>query len=290
MKKLVYAYIQSRSLSPHSKKAIESDLSQLSQFLDDLDIKSWTSVAPHHLRDWQVYLMKQGSKSSTVRRKISTIKQYFRYLEKKDLITQNPTATLQIPKIESTLPSDIAASRIIKVLRDLNTQDDYASKRDYIMLTLLYACGLRKSELIGIKDSDLRIDDQCLSVLGKGSKERLIPLSEFLINQIKSYILIRNDEFNRSTVTALLLTNKGATLYPKFVYNTVKNYFKSLDGSHVHPHVLRHSFATHLLENGAKIEFVRRLLGHNSLAATQVYTHVSISSLQDVYRDSHPRS
>ncbi len=291
LEQFVKYLVNVKKYSNHSIKAYRSDLLQLKKFVEEsFSIHSWNEITIDHLRDWQVNLFEAKMTGTTIRRKISAVKNFYKYLLASEQVITNPAQDLIIPKVRKPLPKIVSSEYILQALERMKGDDSFEGRRDYLIVLLLYTCGLRREELINITDENFEIGSEILRVLGKGNKERLIPIEETLIRQIKSYIDIRNEKFGRSDFDYLLVTNKGDKMYPKLVYNTVKENLSDLSKGEVHPHILRHSFATHLLENGAKIEFVKSLLGHSNLAATQVYTHLSMEHILTEYNKAHPRS
>jgi integrase/recombinase XerC len=268
-----------------------NDLNQLHRFLKNtFELIDYNQVQFQHLRDWQMALMKEGMHARTVRRKLSCVRQFFKYLNAAHTVKENPAALLKNPRMESKLPELLSESRIVQTLNHLEQSELFNDQRDYMVLLLLYACGLRKAELINLQLRSVERDQSFLRVLGKGDKERIVPLGQKVLKSIERYIKLRKRAFESCGHNYLILTDKGLKLYPKFVFNLVNKYFNTSKIGKVYPHMLRHSFATHLLEKGAKIEHVRKLLGHTSLAATQVYTRLSMERIMDVYKDKHPRS
>ncbi|HKK89376.1 MAG TPA: tyrosine-type recombinase/integrase [Saprospiraceae bacterium] len=281
---------EQKRYSEHTRNAYQLDLTELSNFLNEqYEVDNPGQVTQDQLRDWQMHLKEKNLQSSSISRKISAARSFFSFLEKNEQIKINPSIHLMAPRKESPLPHTISKNRLIDTLRNLSVQTGFPEQRDYICVLLLYACGLRRAELIKLELKDVDSNTSFLRVLGKGNKERLIPLEEKLAKALLRYIKLRTDTFSNSMTQRLILTDKGRPVYDKFVYRLVRKYFN--DGQHgkAHPHLIRHSFATHLLENGAKIEYVRKLLGHGSLAATQVYTHLNLTQMQRIYADTHPR-
>lgn len=281
---------EQKRYSEHTRNAYQLDLTDLANFLNEqYEVVDPGQVTQDQLRDWQMHLKEKNLKSRSISRKLSSARSFFSYLEKNERIKNNPSIHLMAPRKESPLPHTISKNRLIQTLQHLSAQTGFPEQRDYICLLLLYACGLRRAELTKLELKDVDSNTSFIRVLGKGSKERLIPLEEKLTKALLKYIKLRADTFSNSVTQGLILTDKGKPVYDKFVYRLVRKYFN--DGQHgkAHPHLIRHSFATHLLENGAKIEYVRKLLGHSSLAATQVYTHLNLTQMQSIYADTHPR-
>jgi integrase/recombinase XerC len=281
---------EQKKYSEHTQIAYQLDLKELAHFMESrFDVLHPKNVTQDQLRDWQMHLREQKLRSNSISRKLSTVRAFFSFLLQNGRIDYNPTVHLISPRKEADLPRTVAKSRLIQILNHLSEEDRFSEQRDYIILLLLYACGLRRSEVTGLRLADLDSNTTYLRVKGKGNKERLIPIEQKLTKALVRYINLRKETFPNSIQDYLLLTNKGQPIYDKFVYRIVQKYFS--DGQHgkVHPHLIRHSFATHLLENGAKIEYVRKLLGHSSLAATQVYTHMNLTQMKKIYADTHPR-
>ena len=196
------------------------------------------------------------------------------------------------PKTGKRLPVVVQAKEIAGLFETINAfSDDYSGRRDRLMLELLYSTGIRRSELMGLNLEDIDPVRRQFKVLGKGNKERLVPFGPELAGSVENFIELRGKTFPESSHRQLFLTDKGKPLYPKFVYNTVKRYLSMITTVEQRsPHVLRHSFATHLSENGADLNAIKALLGHSNLAATQIYTHNSIERLKEVYRQAHPKA
>lgn len=292
---LISAFIEylktAKNYSIHTLKAYQRDIIQLQDFLvESISASSWSQIEDVHLRDWQMEMLQSGTAPKTIRRKISAAKAFFKFLIEQGVQSANPAQGLILPKIGKSLPKTISSDHLLIQLNELSAKTSFEEKRDYLTILILYCYGLRRQELINLRDDSFDMEGRIMRVVGKGNKERLIPLGNEMIETIKLYWEIRNCKFQRSEFGHFLLTNKGEKMYPKLVYNIVKSYLDHPVHGEVHPHILRHSFASHLLENGAKIEFVKSLLGHTSLAATQVYTHLSLGHILEEYKKAHPRS
>jgi len=274
--------------SQHTIIAYRNDLYQLKNFLQD-DYEVELIVANSQmLRSWLVQLIEAGITNKSVNRKISSAKSFYNYMLREGKITTSPTTKLISPKVQKPLPSFVKASEMDDLLELFQFEDDFAGKRDALIIEILYSCGLRLSELIGIKNSDVDFYKETLKVLGKRNKERIVPLHQKVMEQIKAYLELKNSLFNQPE---LLLTDKGKKLYPKFVYRKVNYYLSQVTTSKKKsPHVLRHTFATHMLNNGADLNTIKEILGHANLSATEVYTHNSIEKLKNVYKQAHPRA
>lgn len=276
--------------SEHTLTAYRKDLEQFTEFLErTFEIRDSLEVKHPHLRSWVVELMEKGIAPGSVNRKIATLKSYFKYLLAREYISANPTGRLKPMKAEKRLPSFVRENEMVVLLDQIAFSDDFAGLRDRLILEMLYATGIRLSELIGLKDLDVNDYQHSIKVLGKRNKERLIPTSDFIVKLLRDYQGKRNQEFGKTEF--LLVTDNGDKLYPMMVYRTVKKYLEQVTTiSKKSPHVLRHTFATHLLNKGAELNAVKDLLGHTSLAATQVYTHNSMEKLKSVFDQAHPKA
>lgn len=286
-------YLQyEKRFSAHTIAAYEQDLKQFTVFIKDIhSLTSVTEVGHSHIRSWVVSLLQQNIAPRSIRRKLSTLKTYFRFLLKHGHLLQNPMLKIIMPKVGKRLPMYAQANEMTQLLEDIPWGNEYADQRNRLLINLLYHTGMRRSELIGLKISDIDLHSRTLKVLGKGSKERLIPFGIELAQHIRPYLDLRQATFPNLNNVHLLLTDKGLPLYPKLVYNIVHRYLSLVTTIEQRsPHVLRHSFATHLADNGADLNAIKELLGHANLAATQIYTHPSIERLRQVYEQAHPKA
>lgn len=284
-------YIETiRRYSKSTVIAYEKDISLFSNFLIDVyNLEDHTQIGNRHVRSYIIDLVQNGITEKSINRKLSSLRSYFKFLLREELIKTNPASQVIAPKIPKRLPSYIKENEVISLLDEIVDYEDYASFRDYFLIYTLVSLGLRRSELIALKVSDINHARNMISIVGKGNKERRLPLSNTYITLFKRYVDLKDRTF--SEAKEVFLTNVGKPLYPKFVYNLVKKKISQVSTIHKRsPHILRHSFATLLSENGAQITAIKELLGHNSLAATQIYTHTSISKLKSAYANSHPRS
>lgn len=277
--------------SKHTVNSYRTDLVQFHTYLTmQYELLEITTASHIHIRSWIVKMVQEGISNRSVNRKISTLKSFFKYQKRKGLITTNPMQKIISPKQSKRLPSFVQEKHIDKLLDDVVQPDGFPGIRDLLMLELLYQTGVRRSELINLKESDFNRANSTLKVFGKGQKERLIPISSQLIVLLDKYIALRSEEFEDSEFSLLLVTDKGKPMYPKFVYNKVKAYLSAVTTlSQRSPHVLRHSFATHLSNAGAELNAIKSLLGHSSLAATQVYMHNTIEKLKKAHKTAHPK-
>jgi len=276
--------------SKHTIVAYRKDLTQLTDYLVVEFELDQIELAKHvHLRGWIVNLTDQGISSLSINRKIATIKSFFKFLLAREYVEQNPADKLKPLKTEKDLPSFVKETEIKSLLDRLDFADDFSGLRDKLLLELLYATGCRLSELIGLKEADVNFYENTLRVLGKRNKERILPVADTLIDLIEEYKNLKEEAGMKSEY--LMVTEKDLPLYPMFVYRKVKSYLSQVTTlSKKSPHVLRHTFATHLLNKGADLNAVKDLLGHTSLAATQVYTHNSIDKLKAAFDQAHPKA
>ncbi len=286
-------YLQyEKRYSTHTIEAYQRDLTQLSEYLSEtFEISDFKETDHVHLRGWVVSQIESGVSPRTVNRKIATLKSFFKYLQAREHIVSNPATRLKPLKTEKKLPSFVRESEIDTLLDQIEYADNFDGLRDKLILELLYGTGIRLAELIGLKDQDINLFQENIKVLGKRNKERVIPIGKNLVQLIKRYNEKRQLEDFAEMTPYLVVTNTGQQLYPMFVYRIVQKYLQLVTTlSKKSPHVLRHTFATHLLNKGADLNAVKDLLGHTSLAATQVYTHNSIEKLKSVFEQAHPKA
>jgi integrase/recombinase XerC len=276
--------------SLHTITAYSGDLVQFENYLMtnfDLDLNHPVEISHSCIRSWIVDLMEQGTSPRSINRKLSTLKSYFKYLLRNNVVHNSPLQKITALRVSKRLPVFIESDKAEMLFNEVEFSDDLAGSRDRLILELFYGTGVRLSELINIKVQDVNINRLEIKVLGKRSKERIIPISDKLSGLIKGYLKHRKQE----TSEFLILTRKGQKAYSKMIYRLVYKYLSFVTTmSKKSPHILRHTFATHLLNGGADLYAIKELLGHSSLAATQVYTHNSIEKLKEVYKNAHPRA
>lgn len=286
---LEYLRAERRS-SVHTLTSYRTDLDQFAAYLGvTYGIDDLAEVQTLHVRSWLASLRESGISARSIQRKRSGLSTFYKYMRREGKVDRDPVSRTRSPKSEKRLPVFADQSSMDRMIEGMEWTDDFRGKRDCLMLTLLYESGIRLSELIGLKTSDLDFEKKVFRVLGKRNKERVLPLLEKTIEQLGAYLQERGKAYGHE-VPELLLTDSGSKLYPKFVYRKVNSYLgrvSTLDKRS--PHVLRHTFATHMLNNGAQLNTVKELLGHASLAATQVYTHNTIEKLKRVHSDNHPK-
>ncbi|MEA4916591.1 tyrosine recombinase XerC [Proteiniphilum sp.] len=281
-----------KNYSSHTEISYLDDLTQFEAFIiGELGTFDPVRIHSNHIRIWMSELMGQGLKARSVNRKLSAVKSFFRYLKKKEMIVQNPTEAVTGPKVAKKLPSFVNDPEMGKVLDDpFEYSDDFRGHRDRFLIELLYLTGMRRAELIALKDNDIDFGACTLRVTGKRNKQRIIPFSDTTKEKLTAYIAARDAEIENKS-PFLFVKEDGEPLYPKLVYNVIHNHLNSIPTlAKKSPHVLRHSFATEMLNNGAEINAVKELLGHSSLASTEVYTHVTFEELKKAYQYAHPRA
>ena len=288
-----YTYLEfQKRYSQHTISAYRNDIEQFVFYLKStFDIDDVLTVTHIHIRSWIVHLMQKKISARSINRKLSCLNSLFKFLIRRKVLNANPMRKVQGPKETKRLPSYIKQSNMEKLLTQIHFTDNFEGLRDKSIIYTLYATGLRRAELIGLTMSSFDFAAHQLKVLGKRNKERIIPYGEGLANILETYLESKESKFSSNQSKSFFVTNKGESLYPKFVYNLVNKYLSNVTTvSQRSPHTLRHSFATHLSNNGADLNSIKELLGHSSLTATQIYTHNSIEKLKEVYKKAHPKA
>ncbi len=280
-----------RNYSIHTVRSYQNDLTQYAQYLiTHLDLPDILKASHVHVRSWIVHLMKGNYTTKSINRKLSTLKSFYKFCMKLSLISNNPATKVSGPKMSKRLPQVIKTRDMEQLINLIEEEGSFEALRDLMMINLLYQTGIRRDELINLKKEDINLSRSTIKVLGKGNKERLIPISPKLSRLILKYANEKKSRFDEEN-DFFLVSNKGSKMYPKFVYNTVCSWIGKVSTvTKRSPHVLRHSFATHLADNGAELNAIKELLGHASLAATEIYMHNTIERLKDVYGKAHPRA
>jgi len=288
---LNYLTFQKR-YSRHTIISYENDLTGFFDFIvlqyNSLEL---AEISASVIRSWLASLKENKITSKTINRKISTLKSFFKYQLKMNKIEVNPVSAITSLKISRRLPSFVEQKDIKTLFNYVEFPDTWEGKTNRLLLMIFYQTGIRLSELINIKESHVDTNKGSIKVLGKGNKERIIPINNTLVKEIERYIAEKKFSVNEAQKDFLFINSKGKKLYPKYVYNVVKKYIGDVStNERKSPHVLRHTFATHLTNNGADINAIKELLGHASLASTQIYTHNSIDKLKEVHKLAHPKS
>ncbi|MBX2926087.1 MAG: tyrosine-type recombinase/integrase [Chitinophagaceae bacterium] len=276
--------------SKHTIVAYQDDLEQFFSYLEEeYGAPVLKEITASSVRSWLASLMEEKLAAKTVRRKISTLKAFFKYQLKTGEIEVTPMTTIISPRANKRLPVYVEENDTHTLFQHVEFPEGWEGRTERLMLELLYGTGIRLSELINIKEAHVDANQKTLKVLGKGNKERIIPLSEELAGCIAGYVFHKHGHNPSFDKIYLLVSSKGKKLYPKYVYRAVKKYLSLVTTvSKKSPHILRHTFATHLTNQGADLNAVKELLGHSSLAATQIYTHNNIEKLKEVYKKAHP--
>ena len=278
--------------SQHTVISYKNDLAGFFDFIEEqYGLLSLPEIKVSMVRSWLALLKEKKIASKSINRKISTLKSFFKFQLKMGKIVMNPASSVTSLKIKSRLPSFIDQRDMNTLFQHVEFPDSWEGKTNRLLLMIFYQTGIRLSELISIKESQVDFSNGTLKVLGKGNKERVIPVNNGLLRHIRLYIEEKDVQMDTSKNRFLLINKKGNQLYPKYVYNIVRKYLGEVStNERKSPHVLRHSFATHLTNNGADINAIKELLGHSSLASTQIYTHNSITKLKEIHKQAHPKS
>jgi integrase/recombinase XerC len=286
-------YLQyEKRISRHTLTAYQNDLDQFASFLSDVYGDMPAEKAEYGIiRSWIIHLVDQDVKPTTVNRKIACLKTFYKFLMRQEVIRKNPMTKIRVLKTQKRLPSFVKEGEMEKLLDHVVFENTLEGWRDKLMLELFYATGIRLAELITLKETQLDLHAQTIKVLGKRNKERVIPFPTSIVPILKAYLQVRNREVEMKDHGYVFVTNNGDPCYPMMVYRIVNRYLQENTSTEKKsPHVLRHSYATHLLNKGAEINAVKDLLGHSSLAATQVYTHNSMEKIKKAYDQAHPKA
>lgn len=284
-----------KKYSGNSTQAYSVDLEQFSSFLSrTFEIKEIQDINHLMIRSWIVGMMSEKMNASSVNRKISALRSFFKWMIKRGYLAYNPMQKVMAPKKAKRLPVIVNDTNIERLLEPTiqaeNEEIGYVEVRNDFIVELLYSTGIRRAELVSLNVTDINTARSEIRVLGKGNKVRSIPMTASLVESVQRYLQWRSKAFPDQN-GALFLTDKGLRIYPKLVHNIVKNKLSGVTTlEKKSPHVLRHSFATHMLDRGAELNAIKEILGHANLAATQVYTHNSISKLKETYSKAHPRT
>jgi integrase/recombinase XerC len=280
-------YIQfEKRYSPHTVSAYQSDLDQFMRFLNTPEetVTHPSEITHHLIRNWMVSMMSDDITARSITRKIATLRKYFKFLLQEGIITHNPASKINTPKSPKNLPVVVEDAKLTQMLDDNEVfSHDFKGVRDKLVIETLFGTGMRLAELLGVKETDINIYEGTVKVLGKRNKQRIIPINNELKLLIAEYLeLKKNQNFNNNSLI-LLVTDKGADAYPKLIYLIVQKYLSYISTQNKKsPHVLRHTFATSLLNRGADLNAIKELLGHANLSATQIYTHNSVERLKSI--------
>ncbi|MFN8251938.1 MAG: tyrosine-type recombinase/integrase [Ferruginibacter sp.] len=288
---LDYLKFQKR-YSQHTVISYQTDLIAFFDFIEiTYGAMALAEIRQSMVRSWLASLKELGMESRSISRKISSLKSFFKYQLKEGGITASPVAAVVSPKLNKRLPQYVEKDDVDTLFNYVEFPDNWEGMTERLILQLFYNTGMRQAELVSLKESQLDFSKRVIKVLGKGNKERIIPVSQELLTGISAYLSAKRKAFEQPDVIFVLVNRKGIKLYPRYVYNVVKKYLSQITTiDKKSPHVLRHTFATHLMNNGADLNAVKELLGHSSLAATQIYTHNTIEKLKDIHKKAHPKA
>lgn len=278
-----------KKYSPYTLTAYRKDLSSFKEFCEsEFELEEVSGVSYPVIRSWVVKLVEDGISNRSINRKISSLRSYFNFLLKSKQIEDHPLRKHKALKVEKRINVPFSEKEINEVLDFFDQADGFEQIRDKLIIELLYTTGMRRAELIGLKNASIDLSQSIVKVLGKRNKERQLPLLLSVVGTVEKYKLLRKDIV--SETDSFLITKKGDDIYPTLVYRIINEYFSKVSVKvKKSPHIVRHSFATHLLSEGADLNSVKELLGHSSLASTQVYTHSNLKDLKIMYNQAHPR-
>jgi integrase/recombinase XerC len=280
-----------KRFSIHTIRAYSDDLTTFFRFVSEqFDVQAPVDVTPAMVRSWMASLSLNQIQPRSINRKLSSLNAFFRFGLTIGELKKNPVKASPVLKVKKRLPAYIEKDKMERLLRETGFPDDFRGRMEYLIVSMLYQTGMRVSELVGLKETHLDLNRGQIKVLGKGSKERIIPVHPDLVRLLSAYLTEKKSRFPGSNISSVLLTEKEKPPTARQIYDVVKrNLGLVTTAERRGPHVLRHSFATHLAGNGAELNAVKDLLGHASLAATQVYTHNSIERLRDIHHKAHPK-
>jgi integrase/recombinase XerC len=288
---LQYLQIEKR-YSSHTVRSYLNDLDQFFLFLTSRgQPDDPVSVTSHDIRAWVVSLMDNDYSAVSVHRKISCLRVFYRYLRKEGIMKGDPLEKVALPKRKKSLPVFVEEGALDDLLDRFSFGESFAGIRNRTIIEMLYLTGMRRAELIGLRNNDVDLAEGSLKVTGKRNKQRIIPVVKSFVVRLKEYISIREAEVGAGSDGWFFVTDRGNKLYDKYVYNTVNRYLAMVTTiEKKSPHVLRHTFATHMLNRGADLNSIKELLGHANLSATQIYTHNTFEKLKNIYKQAHPRA
>jgi integrase/recombinase XerC len=281
-----------RKYALHTVNAYVHDLSDFINYIQiEYGVADLKEVEYPIIRSWLIGLMEAGLSSKTINRKTASLKAFYAFLQRKGVVQSHPLSGHKPLKMPHSIEVPLSEQEMMRLIQNFPTPNTYEDLRDQIMIELLYSTGIRRAELISLLVFNVNLEQRWIKVIGKRNKERIIPLLDALIPRLQSFLSMRRKAFENPISDYLFLTNSGNKIYDSLVYRTINRYLREVSGkTKKSPHILRHTFATHLLNNGADINSVKELLGHSTLASTQVYTHNSIAELRRIHEGAHPRN
>lgn len=286
-------YLQfEKRYSQHTIRSYENDLDQFTLFMElHSGATDPSLVTSSDIRSWMVSMIDSGISTISVHRKISALRSFYRFLRREKLVSADPVERVVLPRKRKRLPQFVEEKSLNDLLDNYDFGSDYEGVRNHTIIEMLYITGMRRSELIGLRDQDIDLRERTARVTGKRNKERIIPLIPSFCDNLQVYITLRNGSDIANNEHWFFVTARGNKMYDKLVYNIVNRYLEMVTAvERKSPHVLRHSFATHMLNHGADLNSIKEILGHANLSATQVYTHNTFEKLKEVYKQAHPRA
>jgi integrase/recombinase XerC len=286
-------YLQTeKRYSLHTVRSYINDLDQFILFLSSQDLPEDPKlITSYDIRAWIVSMLDNKFTTASVHRKISCLRVFFRYLRKEGIVKGDPLEKIVLPKRKKNLPVFVEEEALVQLLDNYSFGDGFTGIRNRTIIEMLYMTGIRRSELIGLRNVDVDLSEGSVKVTGKRNKQRIIPLVKPFIQRLEEYIKVRDENISEGNEEWFFISDKGNKLYDKYVYNTVNNYLAMVTTiEKKSPHILRHTFATHMLNRGADLNSIKELLGHANLSATQIYTHNTFEKLRKVYKQAHPRA
>lgn len=283
-------FLQQLSFAPHTVKAYDRDVSALIRFCADKRINRWEDLEEAHVRAFIAWLHRNGKSSRTLQRTLSGVRAFLRFLIARQVLARDPSAGIRAPRAQRKLPPVLDVDQTARLMQE-GSDDDALAYRDTAMWELLYSCGLRVSELVGLDRCDVVVKDAELRVLGKGNKHRILPIGRYAIEALRAWLPRRQALLRDPSEDALFLSRRGTRVHVRTVQQRLRAWgVRQGISTPVHPHMLRHSFASHLLESSGDLRAVQELLGHASISTTQIYTHLDFQHLASVYDRAHPRA
>lgn len=292
MKESFLKYLRyEKRVSANTLLSYETDLQQFEDFINQtFPEENIVHAGYGTVRAWIIHLVDLGQQATSINRKIACLRSFYKFLRLREVVDNDPMARIRVLKSGKKLPVFVREQDMITALDGRQVEDTFEARRDQLIVELFYATGIRLSELVQLKETHVDGRNCVIKVLGKRNKERLIPFPQFIVSLMEQYLRLRNQKIEKLSHDLLFVTSKGAPCYPMMIYRIVKRYLGTAAVDKKSPHVLRHTYATHLLDKGAEINAVKDLLGHSSLAATQIYTHNSLEKLKKVFDQAHPKA
>ncbi|KOY85324.1 integrase [bacterium 336/3] len=288
---LQYISFQKRQ-STHTQSSYRNDLEQFASYLEQTyQISDLAQTDYHIIRSWIISLSEENLQATSINRKIATLKSFYKFLVKQNYIVANPTLRIKALKTPKRTPVFIEEADLTKLLDHVEFSEDFSGYRDKIIIEMLYNMGIREAELLNTKELDINHIREEIKVLGKGNKERIIPITATLSHLIQEYVYQKQQAFPQLSHDFLIVTDSGEPAYPMLIYRIVKKYLNLVSNANKKsPHILRHTFATHLLNKGADLNAIKEIMGHSNLSATQIYTHNSLEKLKEIFEQAHPKA